>query len=115
MYEYVRNPSLIHEGPLSKARLPVFLVHDGGGTAFSYHLLDRINRPLWGIENAKLQDGGWWDGGVPAMAAHYIELLGKVMPEGGDILLGGAYLTCPRPLPFTCPSCLVNLARLVLC
>ncbi|XXH01951.1 hypothetical protein Hte_008314 [Hypoxylon texense] len=96
MYEYIKNPSLIHEGPtqsatsmLSRSRLPLILVHDGGGTAFSYHLLDRINRPLWGIENAKLHDGGWWDGGVPAMAAHYIELIGKIMPEGGDILLGG--------------------------
>ncbi|KAI1770979.1 alpha/beta-hydrolase [Hypoxylon cercidicola] len=96
MYEYIKNPSLIHEGPtrsatsmLSKPRVPLILVHDGGGTAFSYHLLDRINRPVWGIENAKLHDGGWWAGGVPEMAAHYVGLLGKIMPEGGDILLGG--------------------------
>ncbi|KAI6083495.1 alpha/beta-hydrolase [Hypoxylon rubiginosum] len=96
MYEYIKNPALIHEGPprsatsmLSKPRVPLILVHDGGGTSFSYHLLDRINRPLYGIENAKLHDGGWWDGGVPEMAAHYVSLLGKILPEGGDILLGG--------------------------
>lgn len=111
MYEYIKNPALIHEGPprsatsmLSKPRVPLILVHDGGGTSFSYHLLDRINRPLYGIENAKLHDGGWWDGGVPEMAAHYVSLLGKILPEGGDILLGGMY--CLNHLPTYLPSAL---------
>ncbi|KAI0179720.1 alpha/beta-hydrolase [Hypoxylon sp. FL1284] len=95
MYEYIKNPSLIHEGPrrpasiLAKPRTPLFLIHDGGGTSFNYHMLDRINRPLWGIENAKLHTGGYWEGGLQEMAAHYIGLLEKVMPEGGDVLLGG--------------------------
>ncbi|OTA75928.1 hypothetical protein M434DRAFT_266372 [Hypoxylon sp. CO27-5] len=92
-YEYITNPALIYQGPseaiLSKPRAPLILIHDGGGTSFSYHLLDPIDRPLWGIENAKLHDGGWWEGGIPEMAAHYIGLLAKIMPQGGDILLGG--------------------------
>ncbi|KAL7619669.1 hypothetical protein AAE478_010210 [Parahypoxylon ruwenzoriense] len=96
MYEYLTNPALIHEGPsrrarsvLAKPRAPLILVHDGGGTTFSYFLLDPVDRPLWGIENAKLHDGGWWSGGIAEMAAHYIQLLAKILPEGGDILLGG--------------------------
>ncbi|KAI0836019.1 alpha/beta-hydrolase [Hypoxylon sp. FL0890] len=93
IYEYITNPALIYQGPseaiLSKPRAPLILVHDGGGTTFSYHLLDPIDRPLWGIENARLHDGGWWEGGISQMATHYIGLLGKIMPQGGDILLGG--------------------------
>lgn len=90
MYEYVTNPALIYQGPSSRPpRVPLILVHDGGGTHFNYHLLDPIDRPLWGIENARLHDGGWWEGGIPQMAGHYIELLGKILPYGGDILLGG--------------------------
>ncbi|KAI1076027.1 alpha/beta-hydrolase [Whalleya microplaca] len=95
MYE-LTNPQLIYEGPapsasavLARPRAPLFLVHDGGGTTFSYHCLDPIRRPLWGIQNVRLHDGGWWDGGIPEMARHYVELLAKAMPEGGDILLGG--------------------------
>ncbi|KAI2602584.1 alpha/beta-hydrolase [Hypoxylon sp. NC1633] len=95
-YEYLTNPALVNPGPreaqlsvLAKPPAPLVLVHDGGGTAFSYHLLDPINRPIWGIENARLHQGGWWDGGIREMAAYYVELLGNIMPAGGDILLGG--------------------------
>ncbi|KAI0892972.1 alpha/beta-hydrolase [Annulohypoxylon nitens] len=96
MYEYVTNPAQIYSGPsaraaalLTKQRVPLILVHDGGGTNFSYHLLDPIDRPLWGIENARLHDGGYWEGGIAQMAEHYVGLLGRILPEGGDILLGG--------------------------
>ncbi|KAI2469048.1 alpha/beta-hydrolase [Annulohypoxylon bovei var. microspora] len=96
MYEYLTNPALIYQGPsaraaslLTKQRAPLILVHDGGGTNFSYHLLNPIDRPLWGIENARLHDGGWWEGGIAQMAEHYVGLLAKILPEGGDILLGG--------------------------
>ncbi|KAI1100555.1 alpha/beta-hydrolase [Jackrogersella minutella] len=96
MYDYITNPALIYQGPssraaalLSKPRAPLILVHDGGGTNFSYHLLSPIDRPVWGIENARLHDGGWWEGGLRQMAEHYVGLLAKILPEGGDILLGG--------------------------
>ncbi|KAI5863823.1 alpha/beta-hydrolase [Durotheca rogersii] len=96
MYDELSNPILVHEGPptranslLAKPRAPLVLVHDGGGTTFSYCLLDPIGRPVWGIQNANLHRGGWWDGGISEMAAHYIRLLAKVLPQGGDILLGG--------------------------
>ncbi|ORY60810.1 Alpha/Beta hydrolase protein, partial [Pseudomassariella vexata] len=68
---------------------PLILIHDGGGTTFSYHCLEPTNRPLYGIQNAHLDDGGWWEGGIPEMASHYIDLISAAMPTGGDILLGG--------------------------
>ncbi|KAI0123786.1 Alpha/Beta hydrolase protein [Xylariales sp. AK1849] len=88
---YLGNPALIYEGVgyLSAQQVPLILVHDGGGTTFSYHCLDPTNRPLYGIQNAHLDDGGWWDGGIPEMARHYIGLISKVLPAGGDIILGG--------------------------
>ncbi|KAI1087951.1 alpha/beta-hydrolase [Rostrohypoxylon terebratum] len=96
MYKYVTNPAQIYSGPsaraaalLTKQRAPLILVHDGGGTNFNYHLLGPIDRPLWGIENARLHAGGYWEGGIAQMAEHYVGLLGKILPEGGDILLGG--------------------------
>ncbi|KAI1339705.1 Alpha/Beta hydrolase protein [Xylariaceae sp. FL0016] len=87
------NPQLIYEGPdasyLSKPRAPLILLHDGGGTTFSYHCLNPINRSLYGIQNAHLDAGGYWDGGIPEMAAHYISLIESVVPRGSEILLGG--------------------------
>lgn len=89
----LENPALIDEGPtrvrLGKPLAPLILVHDGGGTTFSYHCLEPINRPLYGIQNVHLHQGGYWEGGVPEIASHYIGLLAKILPHGGDILLGG--------------------------
>ncbi|KAI1184760.1 Alpha/Beta hydrolase protein [Nemania serpens] len=87
------NPSLIYEGPaipwLEKQPVPLILLHDGGGTTFSYHCLYPIGRTVYGIQNARLDEGGYWESGISGMASHYIELIEKVMPEGGEILLGG--------------------------
>ncbi len=89
----LENPALIEEGPtrlyLGKPLAPLVLVHDGGGTTFSYHCLEPIHRPVYGIHNVHLHRGGWWEGGIPEIAGHYVGLLRRVMPRGGDILLGG--------------------------
>ncbi|KAH8668390.1 Alpha/Beta hydrolase protein [Xylariales sp. PMI_506] len=87
----LENPGLIYDCPyyVSKPPVPLILTHDGGGTTFSYHCLDPTNRPLYGIHNAHFDEGGWWDGGISEMAAHYVELIRKLLPNGGDILLGG--------------------------
>ncbi|KAH9906007.1 alpha/beta-hydrolase [Xylariomycetidae sp. FL2044] len=85
--------TLIHEAPLApylaKPRAPLVLIHDGGGTTFSYHCLDPIHRPLWGIQNERLDQGGYWEDGIPGMAARYIEMVEDAFPDGGEILLGG--------------------------
>ncbi|KAH9997461.1 alpha/beta-hydrolase [Xylariaceae sp. FL0662B] len=108
MYE-ITNPHLIYEGPpsaasamLARPRAPLFLIHDGGGTTFSYHCLDPVNRPLWAVQNVHLHAGGYWEGGIPEMARHYIGLISKAMPDGGEILLGGMYMLSyfPTYLPY---------------
>lgn len=95
------NPSLIYEGPaipwLEKQPVPLILLHDGGGTTFSYHCLYPIGRTVYGIQNARLDEGGYWESGISGMASHYIELIEKVMPEGGEILLGGELLLTVLP------------------
>ncbi|KAI0409109.1 Alpha/Beta hydrolase protein [Xylaria palmicola] len=89
----LQNPSLIYEGPqypwLYRQPVPLILLHDGGGTTFSYHCLYPVGRPLYGIHNVKLDEGGYWETGIPGMASHYIELIETVMPDGGEILIGG--------------------------
>ncbi|TGJ86321.1 hypothetical protein E0Z10_g2450 [Xylaria hypoxylon] len=87
------NPTLIYEGQatpwLASQPAPLILLHDGGGTTFSYHCLYPIGRALYGIQNARLDEGGYWESGISGMASHYIELIEKVFPNGGEILLGG--------------------------
>jgi hypothetical protein len=88
------NPALIYEGPdapvYGSGPTPLFLVHDGGGTTFSYYCLEPLNRKVYGIHNPHYDQGGWWEGGIAEMAQHYVNLVSKTLPRGGDILLGGA-------------------------
>lgn len=87
------NVSVIWDGPahsyFRKTPIPLVLLHDGGGTTFSYHCLDPTNRALIGVANAHLDKGGYWEGGIPEMARQYILDLAQALPDGGDILLGG--------------------------
>lgn len=102
------NPELIQLGdwpvlaPGSPAapRLPVFLIHDGGGTTFAYHCLDPLHRLVYGIHNPYFYDGGRFAGGLPAMGRLYAKHVRETVaqadlaaPRGPDgranILLGG--------------------------
>lgn len=86
------NPSLIHDGPPSSSPpspMPLFLTHDGGGTTFGYSCLDPLGRTTYGVHNAHWDEGGFWEGGIREMAAAYVGMIDRVLPEGGDILLGG--------------------------
>jgi hypothetical protein len=97
----LENPSLIYEGPatpwLSRKPAPLILLHDGGGTTFSYHCLYPIGRTLYGIQNTRLDEGGYWESGIAGMASHYISLIEGILPEGGDILLGGKLMLRTQP------------------
>ncbi|KAF4439344.1 hypothetical protein F53441_12623 [Fusarium austroafricanum] len=61
--------------------VPVFLIHDGGGTTFSYHCLAPLHRPVYGIYNPNFSSGESFDGGLCDMARLYvgfiIEAVGK--------------------------------------
>jgi len=74
--------------PTSGSNIPLFLLHDGGGTVFSYFLLGDLKRPVYGIHNPKFETGGKWAGGIDEMATTYCQYIKKVQPQG-DILLGG--------------------------
>lgn len=87
------NPCLIFEAedgndPLNTSDVPLVLIHDGGGTCFAYYCLNPLGRPTYEIHNPRFQSGESWPGGIPEMAAHYVDLLRRVVPQG-KILLGG--------------------------
>ncbi|RYP90231.1 hypothetical protein DL770_003652 [Monosporascus sp. CRB-9-2] len=67
---------------------PLVLVHDGGGSIFSYFILGDLNRDVWAIYNPKYFDGEAWEGGMDEMARHYIDLIVSAGIRG-DIMLGG--------------------------
>lgn len=97
-----RNPSLVQQGPSSSRRgaIPLILIHDGGGTTFSYHCLGPLQRTVYAIHNPKFYTGRPWKGGIPAMAKVYADLIRIIVPSG-KVLLGGQ---SERPL-FSCVKC----------
>lgn len=84
------NPGLIFEAddPLNTSAIPLVLMHDGGGTCFSYYCLDPLGRPTYEIHNPYFYSGESWKGGIPEMASHYVKLLRRVVPRG-KVVLGG--------------------------
>ncbi|KAL2169565.1 hypothetical protein VTG60DRAFT_5877 [Thermothelomyces hinnuleus] len=94
------QPSLIQEYEFSeeddwpwekrrRAPIPLFLIHDGGGTIFSYYCLRELDRPLYGIANPNFDSGAAWAGGIPEMARHYRAFIRSALPSGGDVIVGG--------------------------
>lgn len=67
---------------------PLVLIHDGGGTTFSYFILGDLHREVWAIHDPRHWNSTPWEGGIDEMAHHYIDLM---QAEGisGTILLGG--------------------------
>ncbi|KAK4114846.1 alpha/beta-hydrolase [Canariomyces notabilis] len=89
------NPNLIQEAPRHtywpfavKEATPLVLIHDGGGTVYSYHLLGELGRQVYGIFNPNYESGKRWEGGIPEMARHYLGLIKAVIPSG-KIIIGG--------------------------
>ncbi|KAG8631792.1 hypothetical protein KVT40_000932 [Elsinoe batatas] len=71
----------------NSSRTPLFLIHDGGGTIFSYHLLDDLSRPVYGISNPHFETGEQWSS-MSEIAELYASFIRDVYPSG-QILLGG--------------------------
>ncbi|KAK4044902.1 Alpha/Beta hydrolase protein [Parachaetomium inaequale] len=71
---------------------PLILIHDGGGTIFSYYCLGNLAPParaVYGIANPRYESGTAWAGGLPEMARAYQEFIKAAIPRGGDVIIGG--------------------------
>ncbi|KAK3498808.1 Alpha/Beta hydrolase protein [Neurospora hispaniola] len=108
-----QNPNLIQPPltPLSTSRPPLFLIHDGGGTIFSYYCLSDLHRPVYGIFNPCYSTKSTFEGGIPEMAKTYLNFIietlfgddqcdgkvssppkrdaGKELSRERDLILGG--------------------------
>lgn len=105
-----QNPNLIQTPltPISTSRTPLFLLHDGGGTIFSYYCLSDLHRPVYGLFNPCYSSKSTFEGGIPEMAKTYLRYIidtlygddqcnGKVSAAKGgnpkegerDLILGG--------------------------
>ena len=85
-----QNPALVQTAPPSKqGAAPLILIHDGGGTTFSYHCLKSLHRTVYAIHNPRFYSGRVWAGGITAMAKVYVEMIRSVVPSGGSLILGG--------------------------
>ncbi|KHE80294.1 hypothetical protein GE21DRAFT_6864 [Neurospora crassa] len=72
-----QNPNLIQPPltPLATSRPPLFLIHDGGGTIFSYYCLSDLHRPVYGIFNPCYSTKSTFEGGIPEMAKTYLDFI----------------------------------------
>jgi thioesterase domain-containing protein len=82
------GPVLIQAAPQNSRRAPLFLIHDGSGTIFSYYLLESLGRAVYGIANPRAYDEAGWGGGLKEMATEYLGMIRSIQPSG-KILLGG--------------------------
>ncbi|RBA09688.1 hypothetical protein FPRO05_05624 [Fusarium proliferatum] len=70
------NPEIIQPAVSQDGQaVAVFLIHDGGGTTFSYHCLAPLDRPVYGIYNPNFSSGEPFDGGLCDMARFYVDLI----------------------------------------
>lgn len=81
-----KNPELIQDGEeeaddIQAQAVPLFLIHDGGGTNFTYHCLDSLGRPTYGIFNPHFHSGGHFEGGIYAMARLYASIIRRTCLE----------------------------------
>ncbi|KAI5468073.1 Alpha/Beta hydrolase protein [Mariannaea sp. PMI_226] len=100
-----KNPEIIQPEewaqPTAGGRaVPVFLIHDGGGTTFAYHCLEPLGRSVYGIHNPNFHNQEIFEGGIPEMGRLYTKFIKEAIAEpdfparhnqdgGVDILLGG--------------------------
>lgn len=83
------NPNLIQDPiePSWEQPTPLVLIHDGGGTIFSYYCLGLIDRPMYGIWNPYFEKEGSF-GSLNEMARTYLDFIKSVHPSG-KIIIGG--------------------------
>uniref|UniRef100_A0A093UN74 Polyketide synthase PksR n=1 Tax=Talaromyces marneffei PM1 TaxID=1077442 RepID=A0A093UN74_TALMA len=82
------NPVIIQQERFQASSVPLFLIHDGGGTITSYHSFGDLGRDLYGIYNPRFQDNEKWTSGIVEMAQEYVEMIKSISPAN-RIMLGG--------------------------
>ncbi|WYZ46602.1 hypothetical protein EsH8_IX_000827 [Colletotrichum jinshuiense] len=70
--------------PRGQSMTPLFLMHDGGGTTFAYHCLSPLDRAVFGIANPRFHSGVPWAGGLPEMAAAYLQMIRYTVTKGHE-------------------------------
>ncbi len=87
---HASNPVKIQDAlPAHVQSPPVFLIHDAGGTIFSYFALGRLGPRVYGIHDPRFEqlgNGGWQS--ILEIAEAYVRLIRKVVVRG-KIVLGG--------------------------
>jgi hypothetical protein len=91
------NPLQLQTCPRGKLKqpTPLVLVHDSGGTTFSYFRLGSLDRDVWAIHDPHFDTAEPWKGGFDEIAEHYIRLIERAGIRG-SILLGGK---CKNSIP----------------
>ncbi|KEY64869.1 hypothetical protein S7711_03862 [Stachybotrys chartarum IBT 7711] len=98
--ELVQMEDWRRPGYFSSSTLPLFLIHDGGGTIFAYHCLDPLGCHVYGIRNPNWRTGDKFAGGIAEMGRLYAGWIRQAVAKPGfpverrvdgtaDILLGG--------------------------
>jgi hypothetical protein len=67
---------------------PLVLIHDEGGSVSNYHGFSSTGRDIFGLNDARPDSFGSWEGGIAEVASVYCDVVESHIP-GGDILLGG--------------------------
>ena len=73
----------------ARTTLPLVLIHDSSGLAFNYHLLQDLDRDVYGMGDSLFGTDRAWTGGIPEMAKTYAAAVLDRIGEG-PIILGGA-------------------------
>ena len=83
-----QNPVLIQDHSLQASSVPLFLIHDGGGTINPYFALGALGRDVYGIYNPQFEEKCSRRVDIVEMAEGYCRRV-KETSESEDILLGG--------------------------
>ncbi len=78
----------------SKGETPLFCIHSGGGHVFFYQALAKLlgdDLPLYALQPKGLENGSAFHSSIEEMAAHYIQEIKSIQPEGPYRILGTCF------------------------
>jgi hypothetical protein len=99
------NPVQIQWRGSSGQGIPLFLIHDGGGTIFNYFLVGDLQRDVYGVYDEYFETETSWSS-MRAMAQQYVSRIKSIITDG-PVLIGGNVTTSLLSMPVP------NVTRLV--